>query len=120
MKLEIDNYWELLALHKSMMAVKFDKNSCLKEAQGSPYTGRLAFKIFDLLLANCNEKQRKEWLEWQLADESRIETQLLKKHIADSNWWVSSNIELRESFVRDFMAPLTLEQQLFHEVTTNC
>ena len=83
MKLEIDNYWELLALHKSMMAVKFDKKSCLKEAQGSPYTGSLAFKIFDLLLANCNEKQRQEWLEWQLADESRLETQLLKKHIVD-------------------------------------
>lgn len=120
MNIEIENYWELLALHKSLMAVKFDQNSCLREAQGSPYTGSLAFKVFDQLVAASNEQQSTGWLKWQEADDSRIETQLLRKHIKESDWWAGSDKGKKEKYVRDFMAPLILNQQVFHEIINKC
>lgn len=120
MNIEIDNYWELLALHKSLMAVKFDKNSCLREAQGSPYTGSLAFKVFDQLVASSKDQQAKDWLEWQVADDSRVETELLRKHISESDWWGEAEQSQKEKFVRDFMAPLILNEQVFNEITKNC
>jgi len=45
------------------MAVKFDPDPSLEEAQGSPYTASLAFKVFNLLVEYCQsdgkEKKRK-------------------------------------------------------------
>lgn len=120
MNIEIENYWELLALHKTLMAVKFDKNSCLREAQGSPYTGSLAFKVFDQLVAASNEGQAKNWLDWQVADESRMETQLLLTHIEESDWWAESELSQKEKYVRDFMAPLILSEKAFNAITKNC
>lgn len=120
MIIEIENYWELLALHKSLMAVKFDKNSCLRETQGSPHTGSLAFKVFNQLVAASNEKQATDWLNWQEADDSRIETQLLHKHIKESEWWEGSAQSQKEKYVRDFMAPLILNEKVFNEIIKNC
>ena len=120
MNIEIENYYELLALHKSLMAVKFDQNSCLREAQGSPYTGSLAFKVFDQLVAASNEQQSENWLKWQKADDSRMETQLLQKHIKESEWWPDSGQSQKEKYVRDFMAPLILNEQVFNEIIKNC
>src|SRR5690606_38748728 len=113
MNIEIENYWELLALHKSSMAVKFDRTSCLREAQGSSYTGSLAFKVFDQLVSASKEKQAEDWLSWQVADESRLETQLLLTHIMESEWWSESDISQKEKYVRDFMAPLILTEKAF-------
>ncbi len=120
MNIEIESYWELLALHKSLMAVKFDENSCLREAQGSPFTGSLAFKVFDQLVASSKEPQAKEWLLWQEADRSRLETQLLLKHINESDWWEGSDQPQRQKYVRDFMAPLILSEEVFNEIAKNC
>ena len=117
MNIEIDSYWELLALHKALMAVKFDTNSCLREAQGSPYTASLATKVFAQLLAASSEEQAKDWLNWQIADESRMETQLLLKHIKNSDLWADSDLCQKENYVRDFMAPFVLNERSFDAIT---
>ena len=113
MNIEIDNYFELLALHKSLMAVKFDPTAYLPEAQGSPYTASLAFKVFDLLVSSSNNEgkpeQAKSWLTWQTADIDRPETKLLLQRIAEEEWWSDATEELREKFVIEFMAPLKLD-----------
>jgi len=57
---------------------------------------------------------------WQKADNSRIETQLLLKHIKESEWWEGSDKSQREKYVRDFMAPLILSEKVFNEITENC
>jgi hypothetical protein len=122
-KLEFDNYWELLALHKSLMAVKFDPDAYLKEAQGSPFTSSLAFKVFDLLVSSSKEqgkaKQADNWLTWQVADKSRIETQLLLKRISESDWWADADEEFRKRYVVEFMAPLILEANIQSEIIKN-
>ena len=119
MNIEIESYWELLALHKSLMAVKFDENLCLPEAKGSPFTASLAFKVFNELVKFSKEKQANDWLEWQVADDSRIETKLLYKSIKESEWWESAEQEKKEKYVQDFMAPLILNQRIFNEITKN-
>ena len=124
MNIEIDNYYELLALHKTMMAVKFDENSCLREAQGSPFTASLAFKVFDCLVTQSldegKQKQAQGWLDWQVADKSRTETELLLQHISESVWWEEAAQDHKEKYVRDFMAPLVLSAEVFNEITRNC
>ena len=121
--LEFDSYYEVLALHKSLMAVKFDKNRCLPEAQGSPYTATLALKVFDLLVEfSKNEgklSQADEWLAWQIADESRIETGLLLQHISNADWWKSSSEEQKEKYIANFMAPLKLNSKVKDEIIRN-
>ncbi|WP_447895747.1 hypothetical protein [Vreelandella sp. GE22] len=124
MKLEFENYDELLALHKSLMAVKFDPDSYLLEAQGSPYTASLAFKVFDLLVCfsriDNGESQAQQWLAWQVADEKRLETQLLMRRVAEFSWWSEANADQRKGFVVDFMAPLKLQvdclERIVHQV----
>jgi len=124
MKLEFENYWELLALHKSLMAVKFDPEAYLKEAQGSPFTSSLAFKVFDLLVSSSNEeektKQAEGWLTWQVADKSRLETQLLLKRISESEWWADADEEYRNKYVVEFMSPLKLEAEIQSDIIKNC
>ena len=124
MNIEIANYYELLALHKMIMAVKFDEKSCLREAQGSPFTASLAFKVFDCLVSHNLEEgkgaQAQDWLDWQVADKSRIETELLILHIKESSWWRDAALEQKEKYVRDFMAPLKLEEEVFNEIIQNC
>ncbi len=124
MKLEIDNYWELLALHKSLMAVKFDPAAYIKEAQGSPFTSSLAFKVFDLLVSSSKEegktKQVEGWLSWQIADKSRHETQLLLKCISELEWWLEAEEEYREKYVVEFMSPLKLETDIQSDIIKNC
>lgn len=120
MNIEIESYYELLALHKTLMAVKFDEYSSLKDAQGSPLTASLAFKVFDLLVSSSfdegQKKRAQDWLEWQRADRNRLETKLLLKHIADSAWWGEAAPQEREEYVRDFMAPLILSDEAFNEI----
>ena len=120
MNLNFETYWELLALHKSLMAVKFDENDCLPEAQGSPFTASVAFKVFDLLVMQCIEEGKKDqaddWLSWQKADSSRIETKLLKKKILKSDWWLNAEATQKEKYIKDFMAPLILTEEMFNEL----
>lgn len=120
MKLEIDSYWELLALHKSIMDVKFNPETKFRPAQGSPYTGSLAFKVFNLLVeasvAEGKQKQADDWLSWQVADRNRNETELLLEHITESKWWESANFQEREKYVVDFMAPLKLVADIQNEI----
>ena len=111
-QLKFENYWEVLALHKSMMAVKFDPSAYLKEAQGSPFTASIAIKVFDLLVSmslNDGKVQRaKDWQQWQIADESRTETQLLITRIGEQGWWLEASHEKRKEYIVNFMSPLKL------------
>ena len=124
MNLEIKDYWELLALHKSLMAVKFDPDGYLKEAQGSPLTSSLAFKVFDLLVSTSKKEgktaQAEGWLSWQNADKSRLETELLLKRISESEWWSEADLDRREKFIVDFMSPLILNEEIKNEIIRNC
>ena len=124
MELEIKDYWELVALHKSLMAAKFDPEPYLKELQGSPFTGSLAFKVFELLVGACRTegkaKEAEQWLTWQRADKSRTETRLLLKRIKEESWWAEADKEKRKKYIIDFMSPLKLEEELLNEITENC
>ena len=123
MKLEIENYLELLALHKSIMAVKFDTNACLPEAQGSPFTASLAFKVFDLLVSVSNSEgktaQAENWLAWRVAGTERAETKLLMQRISDATWWPSASEQDRIKYVTEFMAPLKLNSEAQNEIFKN-
>ena len=120
MNIEIEDYHELLALHKMTMVVKFDRNSCLREAQGSPLTSKIAHKVFDTIIlfkrAEGKHTEAQRWLNWQVADESRLETQLLRAHISEVEWWIEADDDSRASQVSDFMAPLKLEESTLDEI----
>jgi len=125
MKIEINDYWELMALHKSLMATKFDPDAYYRELQGSPYTASLAFKIFDLLVESSDNEEisayNHDWLEWQQADKSREETKLLIKRIEEENdWWSKADKATRIKYVKDFMAPLILDTEIQNDIVENC
>ncbi len=116
MKLQIESYHELVALHKSLMSAKFDPDPYIPELQGSPFTSSLAFNVFDLLVETCrsdgNLHLANEWLDWQKADESRREFKLLIKKIDNDPWWQKANKNEREKYLKEFMSPLILEKHL--------
>ena len=114
MKLEFDTYYELLALHKSIMAVKFDRNKCLPEAIGSPLLAKQAFRVVSLIVehfqATGNEKETATWLEWQKADLNRIESKYIVDFISESEWWANLSEEGKRGAIENFMAPLILNE----------
>ena len=121
MEIHIKDYKELLALHKSLMAAKFDDPAYRNELQGSSFTASLANKAFNLLVSTCNEennyKEVKEWLEWQQADITRPETKLLIKRIQENkNWWAEADEKLKSKYITNFMAPLLLKTELEREI----
>lgn len=71
-------------------------------------------------MASSKEPQAKSWLEWQVADSTRVETELLRKHIQESEWWSEADQAQKEKYVRDFMAPLILNEKVFSEIINNC
>jgi len=120
MNIKIDSYEELIVLHKTIMTVKFDEDSGYSEAQGSPFSGSLARKVFDLIVefetGRGNQEKVNEWLKWQQADGSRRETKLLITTIGKSEWWNAASAEEKLVYVNDFMSPLVLQSSAMEEV----
>ena len=118
-QIEFDDYYELLALHRTIMSAKFCENPLIKEVQGSPYVAKVSFKVFDSLvnslLAVGKVHEADKWRQWQVADMNRDETPLMLEML-NSDAMKSLNIDDRRSFIENFMAPLLLEQDLLNEL----
>ncbi len=119
MNLKIENYNELLGLHKTIMSSKFDPVPWIPEVQGSPFSSSIAFKVVKLIINwwenQGNKKEAEKWRKWQKANENRREYELLLSRIKNSSNWINLNKISRQEFVINFMAPFQLDSDLLEK-----
>jgi hypothetical protein len=74
--LEIANYSEFLAIHKTIMFAKFVLATEPNEVPSSPYVAYLSNRIFDLIekyqLKNKTDHDLEQWRSWRNAGINRI------------------------------------------------
>lgn len=69
-KFEIDDYYDLLNLHKALLEAKFHENPDNEYVAGSPIIARLYNNIMDLLAEHEREQKGQEaWSKWRKLSE---------------------------------------------------
>lgn len=108
---DIEDYWELLALHKAIMAAKFGGESN-KEMLTSPFLASAAKKVLQAIVDAERKKggdaKVASWETWKKADENRNEWDKLIDVIEQSERYetLDDNDIARE--IRDILSPLEI------------
>ena len=117
--IEIDDYWELLALHKAIMEVKFGKVEN-REFLTSPFLASVAKKVLIALVEADRKKNGSDkasgWDSWKIVDESRSEWVKLLKFIDENERYktLSNDDVARE--IRDVLSPLEISDDTVFEL----
>ena len=130
--LDIEDYWELLALHRTIMMAKFGEPTN-REILTSPFLASAARKILqatieadikrrgeaktnssslDLKRPNA-DKTKSTWLDWKKADENRLEWRKLTEEL-EHDIYKTLDEDKVASIIRDIIAPLEItDEQVF-------
>lgn len=109
--IDIEDYWELLALHKAIMDAKF-ANRANQEMLTSPVLASAAKKVLRALIDAERKKggdmKAANWEAWKKIDENRNEWNKLVEFIEKGGRYetLSDNEIARE--IRDMLSPLEI------------
>lgn len=67
-KFEVDDYYELLSLHKALLEAKFHKNPDNIYVCFSPIIAKLSNEIVDILSTIESEKNEEKWKQWRMIE----------------------------------------------------
>jgi hypothetical protein len=113
--LEITNYYQLLALHRTIVEAKFNKNIKDTDIYTSPIISELANKIIEQIIEYHQKSgevfEANNWKNWRYIDSSRLEWDVIVKRIAEINIWndISENEKLE--FISILASPFLLNSE---------
>ena len=121
--IEIEEYWELLALHKAIMAAKFDNGSSV-EMLTSPLLAEASRKVLSALIMASKKKAGAQktsgWDNWKKIDENRNEWKRLVSLIAESDRYSSLGDDDVKREIRDIVSPLEItDEQIYILIKNN-
>lgn len=107
-ELVINEYYQLLNLHKALLEAKFHENPDNRYVAGSPYVAQLSNKVVDLLaLMENNRKGVESWTEWRkLSNQAFYKTRVIEAIIKGGRWNSLSDCKKRET-VSNYISPFT-------------
>lgn len=122
MGIQVNEYYELLALHRALMEAKFVDVARSPEVSGSPFVARLARRVVQSLMEL--EEGRKgalgqhEWTRWLQMDSNRREWQVALNRTREYSDWSYLSHDERLTIAGDLLAPFEVtEEQLLEFVT---
>jgi len=112
--MEVSDYYELLALLRSVMEAKFSDRGYDTEIVASPQLATVACRIIDALIEI--EKQRgdyveSKWDKWRKIDSTRREWKLIRKRIRKIDQWNNWPLRERSTFLDYLLSPLTIGKE---------
>lgn len=115
----VNNYYELLAIHKVMMEARFSSHPNDPEVAGSPVAASLHERVIDKLIsidaANRGESARDEWLAWlELTKDHKEWSVALERAYGDNRWDTWGEMEQR-FFAMTLLAPFDVSESLLAE-----
>ncbi len=112
--LVIDDYYELLALHKGLMEARFSESPNNFYVAGSPLLADLHRKVIVAMTTMEAESGQDPhcWDQWLLMDDTRREWRLaLNNANLDSSWSQLGSTE-KEERARSYLAPFVVSDEL--------
>ena len=115
--LTIENYDELLALHKTLMIAKFAEDPVDKTLIGSAYVAdilnRTTIALADYEKSHFDDDKRSNWTNWRKITSSHIQWDCISKEIksiSSTETWNSWNKEKRLEYLRIVSSPFILDE----------
>ena len=121
--IEIDDYWELLALHKAIMAAKFNTDGT-SEFLTSPFLAEAARKVLSALITaevkRSGVEKKAAWEEWKKIDINRNEWKILIATIMGNTRYKTLNDDDFKREVSDIISPLEITDEQIRSLVSTC
>ncbi len=112
---EISNIYELLAVHRALLELKYIEHPNSPEVVGSPFVAQVAHRILDALIDHERRQENtdgvKKWETWRLLDEDRREWKAIERQIKASSNWGRMNEDQKRQYVLDIAIPFKLASE---------
>ncbi|NJN30586.1 MAG: hypothetical protein HC824_09260 [Synechococcales cyanobacterium RM1_1_8] len=112
----IENYDELMALHRVVMEAKFSVEPNDPVIQGSPFVSTIANQVVEALIEMEVEKEgetsRLKWQEWRKLSPERREYQIIQAKLKSNTSWKTWNFDQQVKYVKDLASPLQVADEL--------
>ncbi len=112
----INNYNELMALHRVVMEAKFSLQPNDPGIQGSPLVSMIANQTIESLIEMEVEKEgeaaRLKWQEWRKISPDRKEYQFIQAKLKSDASWKTWSFDEQAKYVKDLASPLEITDEL--------
>ena len=117
--LSVDDYFDLLNLHKIIHEARFNVDPNNRDIQGSPIAAKLARQALGCLIAadskRNGKKKAESWGRWCILDPSRREWRSALAIAKRRTEWKSLTLQEREDIAHNLLAPFNVEPDVFEE-----
>jgi hypothetical protein len=111
--LELADYYELLALHRVLMEVKFSVDVQDRALLFSPLVATLSNKVVEEIIQlqeKVGEQQKaEEWRKWRVLDGSRREWNIIIHRLKSSKKWTELSVDEKSSYIKMLASPLEVD-----------
>lgn len=117
----IQDYYEMLNLHKALLEAKFHETPDNQAVAGSPIVAKLYDDLLNQL-AECElrKKGKENWTEWRKLKNQSFYKERAIGHIVKSDQWKLLEDDQREKFIYNYFSPFTYTKEelsmLIHEI----
>lgn len=113
-KIEINDYYEILNLHKALLEAKFHKNPDNINVSSSPIIADICNKLVDALEEMDGEKNEKDigkWDNWRMLKNQIFYRDRALKNAMLNNRWTKLNPNDKEKIVINLLSPFKAAQE---------
>lgn len=121
--LEIQDYNELMALHKLLMERHYKLEFHSDELIGSSYLADLSNRVLDNLIKYDEEKggpeRTQSWKRWRALDSTRPEWSMLLQRLKGiGKWWRRQSVDEKKNYILILLSPYTVTLEQLNELVT--
>lgn len=116
-KVELNNYYELLAVHRALLEAKFTLYPNDSDVTGSQFVADVANRVLDAIISIDEQKgaykKVDQWEKWRLIDPSRREWQIaLSRARSSGQQWLEWNLEDKYNYIRILLSPYIVDDKM--------
>lgn len=121
----LEDYYDMLNLHKALLEAKFHQNPDNLYVAGSPIVAKIHNKLLDVL-QYCEKKKKgqENWSEWRkIKNQKFYRDRAVRNLIKYEDWRIVEDSEKKE-IVYNYCSPFTLSeddmQEILNEINELC
>ncbi len=116
MAFSIDNYDELMALHRALMEAKFSESPNDLAIQGSSLLSKIANNVVESLTAMDIERDGEssiaKWQKWREVIPERREYQIVQAKLKSESSWIEWDNSKQVEYVQSLFSPLQASEEI--------
>lgn len=113
--LEVTEYYELVALHKALIAARFARKPLMPFLSGSPYLSEIARRVVDILsemeVERGRPEQRNNW-QIKIRPDSEVWQIAVKNAATESDFWNKQSKEKKTELAKIFLSPFVISDEI--------